>query len=64
MNEYSRGVLDALGWVLEQLEELGGEGNRALEELRRRIRDLLEHVVRSSGSGLGLGPPPSIDRGG
>ena len=52
MNEYSRGLLEALGWVLDQLEELGEENPRALEELRRRIRALLEQVVRSSGLSL------------
>jgi len=52
MNEYSRGVLDALGWVLDQLDELGEDNPRALEELKRRIKDLVEQVVRSSGLSL------------
>jgi len=52
MNEYSRGFLDALGWVLNQIEELDDGSSRALGELRRKIRDLIEAVVRTSGRSL------------
>ena len=53
MNEYSRGVLEALGWVLDQIEELDNGRSKALEELRRRIKAVIEEVVRASGTGLG-----------
>ena len=58
MNEYCRGVLEALGWVLDQIEELDGRPG-ALEELRRRVRAVIEEVVRSSGAGLGKALRPS-----
>ena len=48
MNEYSRGVLEALGWVLDQIDELDDGNNSAVKELRRRIRALIEQVVRGA----------------
>ena len=48
MNEYSRGVLEALGWVLDQIDELDDGNNNAIEELKRRIRALIEQVVRGA----------------
>ena len=48
MNEYSRGVLEALGWVLDQIDELDDGNNSAIEELRRRIRALIEQVVQGT----------------
>ena len=48
MNEYSRGFLEALGWVLDQLDELDDGNNEIVKELRRRIRDSMEQVVRGA----------------
>ena len=48
MNEYSRGVLEALGWVLDQIDELDDGNNSAIKELKRRIRTLMEQVVRGA----------------
>ena len=48
MNEYSRGVLEALGWVLDQIDELDDGSDGAMEELRRRVRALIEQVVRGT----------------
>ena len=49
MNEYCRGMLEALGWVLDLLEttEATPEG---LEELRRKIADVIERLVKGAGS--------------
>jgi len=51
MNEYCRGVLEALGWVLELLD--GVRDEEGVEELKRKIRAAIEELVRGSGSGLG-----------
>ena len=48
MNEYSRGFLEALGWVLDQLDELDDGNNEVIKELRRRIRDIMKQVVRGA----------------
>ena len=48
MNEYSRGFLEALGWVLDQLDELDDGNNKIAKELKRRIRDIMEQVVRGA----------------
>ena len=48
MNEYSRGVLEALSWALDQIDELDDGNNGAMRELRRRIRALIEQVVRGA----------------
>ena len=48
MNEYSRGILEALGWVLDQIDELDDGNDSAVKELRRRIRVLIEQVVRGA----------------
>jgi len=42
VNEYSRGVLEALGWVLDQIDGLGDGNNSAVKELKRKIRALIE----------------------
>ena len=52
MNEYSRGFLEALGWVLDQLDELDDGNNKIAKELRRRIRDIMEQVVRGASMGI------------
>jgi len=48
LNEYSRGFLEALGWILDQLDELDDGNNEVIKELRRRIRDIMEQVVRGA----------------
>jgi len=50
MNEYCRGVLEALGWVLELLD--GVRDVEGVEELRRKIRAAIEELVKGSGSDL------------
>ncbi|RLG81102.1 MAG: hypothetical protein DRO09_02305 [Thermoprotei archaeon] len=52
MNEYSRGFLEALGWILDQLDELDDGNNEVIKELRRRIRDIMEQVVRGASMGI------------
>jgi len=52
LNEYSRGFLEALGWVLDQLDELDDGNNKIAKELRRRIRDIMEQVVRGASMGI------------
>ena len=52
MNEYSRGFLEALGWVLDQLDELDDGNNKVIKERRRRIRDIMEQVVRGASMGI------------
>ena len=52
LNEYSRGVLEALGWVLDQLDELDDGSDEVIKELKRRIRDLMEQVVRGASLSL------------
>ena len=50
MNDYCRGVLEALGWVLELLDGVRDAGG--LEDIRRKIRAAIEELVRGSGSDL------------
>jgi len=50
MNEYCRGVLEALGWVLELLDAVADVDG--LEDVRRRIRAAIEELVRGSSSNL------------
>jgi len=50
MNDYCRGVLEALGWVLELLD--GVRDMEGLETVKRRIRTAIEELVRGSGSSL------------
>ena len=51
MNEYCRGALEALGWVLELLDAAQGKPD-AIEEVRRRVRAMIEELVRGAGSSL------------
>ena len=52
MNEYSRGFLEALGWVLDQLDELDDGNNKIAKELKRRVRNIMEQVVRGASMGI------------
>jgi len=52
LNEYSRGFLEALGWVLDQLDELDDGKSEGGKELRRRIRDSMEQVIRGASMGI------------
>ena len=52
MNEYSRGFLEALGWILDQLDELDDGNNEVIKELRRRVRDLCLALAPLRGGGM------------
>jgi len=52
LNEYSRGFLEALGWVLDQLDELDDGNNKIAKELKRRVRNIMEQVVRGASMGI------------
>ena len=51
MNEYCRGALEALGWVLEVLEAAQGKPD-AISEVRQKVRAMIEELVRGAGSSL------------
>ena len=53
MNEYCRGALEALGWVLELLDAAEEKGDgQAIEEVRQQVKAMIEELVRGSGSSL------------
>ena len=53
MNEYCRGALEALGWVLELLDAAEEkEGGQVIEEVRQQVKAVIEELVRGSGSSL------------
>jgi len=49
MNERCRGMLEALGWVLDLLESASGTPE-GIEEVRRKILQAIELLVRGAGS--------------